>query len=307
MHQEFIKTKSLGVIEMSDIKIHLDFHANVNGYKWYGTSDEFSEADRASFAKRILLPKDSDIHPIAGMFSCGKWIVFYRFFEVANFDVDMRTADYYVVGAVTKELVRKIDFKCIFEHELFSRPINRDEAMKLAFPASFDYKGGGVTDSTEYREPSEGRPVEWDDPRGLSSIGSWFASCDDNRVYYITNDMAKPRIEVRFVRNRDEDHNKNQILSADNRPLRSLSEHLRDSTGKDKCNYLESDSNDSQTGQEGCQGRQDVWRKSPSFVRVIVCVMVVLLVALVAKKLLDQTGQRRPCPHCNGTGWITEL
>ena len=183
---------------MSSVRIPLAFYTAVRGYDWHCTNVIFSQADFALIQKQVLAC--CEIGAIACVFTCGDRAFFVRYFKVENYDSNMRSADYYVVGAVRKYEARNVDFKRVFENEVFASPINREFAFAGKFPSYLDYEGRIATDG---RRPSGACPERME-AEALSSIGNWIEQENGNIVVYISDAIANPTVEVKIERKHNE-------------------------------------------------------------------------------------------------------
>lgn len=185
---------------MSRVRIPLAFYTAVRGYAWHCTNAFFSEADFSSIENRVLACGEDG--PMACVFTCGDRVFFARYLNAENYDSNMRSAGYYAVGTARKYEARDIDFKKLFENAVFSRPISRESALLDKFPSYLDYDGGISTDGAM---PSESRPEQLD-AGALSSIGNWIVHEEGDIVVHISNDIAKPIVEVKIERTPNESH-----------------------------------------------------------------------------------------------------
>ncbi len=181
---------------MCGMKIPLAFYTAVRGYSWHCANGRISENDLSLIEERLFSGNDMGIHPTACVFSCGDRVFFFRHLKAVNFDFNMRSADYYVVGSVQKHEASRIDFRWIFENEVFARPIGREEAMAGKFPSYLNYAGGHAA---ARERPSVDCPDQLD-VEVLSSIGNWIEREDGDLVVYIADDIARPTLEVKIER-----------------------------------------------------------------------------------------------------------
>ncbi len=266
---------------MSSIRIPLAFHTAVHGYSWHCKNVWFSEADYALIEERFFADNDVGVHPIACVFTCGDRVFFSRHLKAENYDFDMRSADYYVAGVVRKHDVKHLDFKWIFENELFVTPIRRELAMSEKFPAYLDYEGGQATDGTT---PSENHP-EQVDAKILSSIGSWIEDEAGDIVVYIANDMAKPTVEVKVKRKFDTSGG-----ASGSGGFKELSPAA--------CKMLETQEKLNGIGVPAGDPSRNTEKPSEGVLSKIG--------RLIGRIFGFGRSGRTPCPYCQGTGWVND-
>ena len=301
---------------MSSIRIPLAFHSAFQGYSWHWSKSHFSETDLSLIDARLISGDDAEIRPIACVFTHGDRVFFARHLKAANYDSNMRTVDYHVVGVVPKYEATNIDFRLIFQHEVFVRPIPREDARANKFPPNFEYVGGGASGGVQ---PSEGRP-EPVDPAALSSIGDWIAHEDGDVIVYIGNDIAKPIVEVKIERKVDRtptpssgEDVSNEFSEETRREIEGWTKNVQDE-GRNKRNF----------SGEDCQKRP----KTASALRQLFERILGRLfgrpqsinngIGISSDECHDYTlyggtqvdrpkhHGRHPCPHCNGTGWVND-
>ena len=216
--------------------IPLTFYTAVRGYSWHCANGLFSESDYSLVEKRLFADEDIGFRPLACVFSSGNQVFFYRHLRAENYDFNMRSADYYVVGVVPKYEARDIDFKWIFQNDFFVKPISRDEAMAERFPSYLDYKGGRATDDIPL--PSDDIPVQMDSG-ALSSIGNWIERENGDIIAYIANDIERPTVKVKVERKRYESVDSNESDGSNESGAAAFemleAQHATTKEGEDHC------------------------------------------------------------------------